>query len=149
MCSSHQHQFSVASRLRLTTQKMANTFMMTLKERHLKLTWIIHKILSFVLVHLKMQNIQDHQFSLQPTSAHCSAIRTEYNVKTKNPRLSSGSSPSLREAEQVNTTVTCWRPPHQPDMASSNPALMVTQWQWQTAKYIIQASRVLRDLDTL
>ena len=54
MCSSHQHQFSVVSRLRLTTQKMANNFMMTLKEGHLKLTWIIHKIFSLVLVHLKM-----------------------------------------------------------------------------------------------
>ena len=54
MCSSHQHQFNVVSRLRLTTQKMANTFMMTLKEGHLKLTWIIPKIFSLVLVHLKM-----------------------------------------------------------------------------------------------
>ena len=57
MCSSHQHQLTVVSRLRLTTQKMANTFMMTLKEGHLILTWIIHKIFSLVLVHLKMLNI--------------------------------------------------------------------------------------------
>ena len=54
MRSSHQHQLHAVSRLRLTTQKMANTFMMTLKEGHLKLTWIIHKIFSLVLVHLKM-----------------------------------------------------------------------------------------------
>ena len=54
MSSSHQHQFNEVSRLRLTTQKMANTFMMTLKEGHLKLTWIIPKIFSLVLVHLKM-----------------------------------------------------------------------------------------------
>ena len=54
MCSSHQHQLSVVSRLRLTNQKMVNTFMMTQKEGHLKLTWIIHKIFSLVLVNLKM-----------------------------------------------------------------------------------------------
>ena len=54
MCPSHQHQPSAVSRLRLTTQKMAKNFMMTLKEGHLKLTWIIHKIFILVLVHLKM-----------------------------------------------------------------------------------------------
>ena len=39
---------------RLTTQKMANNFMMTLKEGNPKLTWINHKIFSPVLVQLKM-----------------------------------------------------------------------------------------------
>ena len=68
MCSSHQHQFSVASRLRLTTQKMAKNFMMTPKEGHLKLTWITHKIFSLVLVHLKMQDIRHHYFSLRPSN---------------------------------------------------------------------------------
>ena len=38
-----QNQGALDCRLRLTTQKMANNFMMTLKEGHLKLTWIMHK----------------------------------------------------------------------------------------------------------
>ena len=64
MCPSQQHQPSAVSRLRLTTQKMAKNFMMTLKEGHPKLTWITHKIFSLVLVHLKMQDIRHHYFSL-------------------------------------------------------------------------------------
>ena len=64
MFPSQQHQPSAVSRLRLTTQKMAKNFMMTLKEGHLKLTWITHKIFSLVLVHLKMQDILHHYFSL-------------------------------------------------------------------------------------
>ena len=51
MCSSHQHQFSVASRLRLTTQKMAKTFMMTLKESHPSLNGRVAKILTQELVY--------------------------------------------------------------------------------------------------
>ena len=58
---------SAVSRLRLTTQKMAKNFMMTLKEGHLKLTWITHKKFSLVLVHLKMQEIRHHYFSLPST----------------------------------------------------------------------------------
>ena len=69
MFPSQQHQPSAVSRLRLTTQKMAKNFMMTLKEGHLKLTWITHKIFSLVLVHLKMQDIRHHYFSL-PSSVH-------------------------------------------------------------------------------
>ena len=64
MCPSQQHQLSAVSRLRLTTRKMANTFMLTLKEGHPKLTWITHKIISLELVHLRMQNIRHHDFSL-------------------------------------------------------------------------------------
>ena len=71
MCPSHQYQPSAASRLRLTTQKMTKNFMMTLKEGHLKLTWITHKIFSLVLVHLKMQDIRHHYFSL-PSNVQCS-----------------------------------------------------------------------------
>ena len=67
MCPSQQHQLSAVSRLRLTTQKMTNTFMLTLKEGHPKLTWITHKIFSLVLVHLKMQDIRHHYFSLPST----------------------------------------------------------------------------------
>ena len=73
MFPSQQHQPSAVSRLRLTTQKMAKNFMMTLKEGHLKLTWITHKIFSLVLVHLKMQDIRHHYFSL-PSIEHLVSI---------------------------------------------------------------------------
>ena len=76
MCPSQQHQPSAVSRLRLTTQKMAKNFMMTLKEGHLKLTWITHKIFSLVLVHLKMQDIRHHYFSLRPNAQCTSYINT-------------------------------------------------------------------------